>query len=87
MPVKGYQGKIIRIKNPGGRLFSEALFVLREDAPHTDSGDMLTEANRILRENSLPPQKTALLFRPLPFLFGFIAASALWLTVLLTAFG
>ena len=86
MPVKGYQGKIIRIKNPGGRLFSEALFVLREDAPHTDGGDMLTEANRILRENTLPPPKAALFLRPLPFVLGFFAASLMWLGVLIAVF-
>ncbi len=86
MPVKGYQGKIIRIKNPGGRLFSEALFVLREDAPPAGGGDMLTEANRILKENTLPPPKASLSCRALPFLFGFFAASFVWGVLLLALF-
>ena len=83
MPLKGCQGKIIRLKNPGGRLFEEALFVLREDARPAPEGDMLAEANRILEENRLSSRGRAALPRLLPFLLGFGGASLLWLVLLL----
>ncbi|MBQ8174433.1 MAG: hypothetical protein IJ009_03425 [Clostridia bacterium] len=88
MLVKGCQGKVIRVKSAGSRLFDEAFFVLRGDAADAGEGDMLAEANRILEENMLPPRRRAsspsarLLF----FALGFAAASVAWLLLLLVLF-
>ncbi|MBQ8858652.1 MAG: hypothetical protein IJ012_02560 [Clostridia bacterium] len=54
MLLKGSQKKIVRLQSAGSRLFDEAFFVLRDDAAPPATGDMLTEANRILEESMLP---------------------------------
>lgn len=53
---KGCQRKMIMIKNPGGDLFDEAYFILKEKAVKKQSlndHDMIAEANRIVGENML----------------------------------
>ena len=51
--MRGYQKKVIYLKNTGSRDFEEAYFVVKRDAdggtasPHL----MIEEANRIVREN------------------------------------
>ena len=78
MPLKGCQGKIIRLKNPGGRLFEEALFVLREDARPAPEGDMLAEANRILDESMLLPHpRRRRIRRVSAFLLGLMVGAVL----------
>ena len=51
--MRGYQKRVIYLKNTGSRHFEEAYFILRErDDRCTLSGaDMIDEANRIIREN------------------------------------
>lgn len=87
MLVKGCAGKIIRLRSAGNRLFDEAFFVLREDAPDASEGDMLAEANRILEENMLPPRRASRVRPPLLYtLLGAAGASLLWLLVFLLLF-
>ena len=57
MLLKGSQKKIVRLQSAGSRLFDEAFFVLRDDAAPPATGDMLTEANRILEESILPRRR------------------------------
>ena len=51
--MRGYQKKVIFVKNTGSRHFEEAYFVMRPDCE--ESGDlsetMIEEANRIINEN------------------------------------
>ena len=50
--VKGYQKKVVFLKNTGSEFFDEAYFVVC-DAEHTQSdADMISEANRIIDEAS-----------------------------------
>ncbi len=51
--MRGYQKRVIYLKNTGSRHFEEAYFILREDADKkTPSGtEMIEEANRIIKEN------------------------------------
>ena len=51
--MRGYQKKVIYVKNTGSRHFEEAYFVMRPDCD-TDvpsSESMVREANRIIKEN------------------------------------
>ena len=51
--MRGYQKKVIYVKNTGSRHFEEAYFVMRPDSD-TDvpsSESMVREANRIIKEN------------------------------------
>ncbi len=48
--VKGYQKKVVFLKNTGSEFFDEAYFVVC-DSPSTHSeGDIISEANRIIDE-------------------------------------
>ena len=52
--MKGYQRKVIHIKNTGSYLFDEAYFVLSRDGEdlQLDEDDMVAEANRIINDKS-----------------------------------
>ena len=51
--MRGYQKKVIYLKNTGSRHFEEAYFVLRGDADNNNptGAEMIDEANRIIKEN------------------------------------
>ena len=51
--MRGYQKRVIYMKNPGSAVFEEAYFVLR-DGEETAGGtfDIIEEANRIIKENT-----------------------------------
>ena len=51
--MRGYQKKVIYLKNTGSRNFEEAYFVLRSDidSPKISEGEMIREANTIIDEN------------------------------------
>ena len=73
--IRGVQKKMIVLKTTGSRYFDEAHFFLRREAEPREnlSGDMLLEANRILRgclfDAEEEPKKGGI--RPLwVFLFG-----------------
>ncbi len=51
--VRGYQRKIVFLKNTGSKMFEHAYFVLSESAEYEriSDEDMIAEANRIIEEN------------------------------------
>ena len=51
--VRGYQKKVIFLKNTGSHLFDEAYFVVSREgeAAHVEQSDMIYEANRIIKES------------------------------------
>ena len=63
--MKGYQRKVIHIKNTGSYLFDEAYFVLSRDGEDLKLGedDMVTEANRIINDKNYARLKNGILFR------------------------
>lgn len=47
--MRGYQKKVVYVRNPESRIFDEAYFVLREGSdPCVSSRDMVEEATRII---------------------------------------
>jgi hypothetical protein len=52
--MRGYQRKIIHLKNTGSYLFDEAYFVLSRDGEdlHIGEDDMVKEASRIIDEKN-----------------------------------
>lgn len=51
--MRGYQRKVIYLKNTGSAIFDEAYFVVNERADGVKgSADMVSEANRIIEENT-----------------------------------
>ncbi len=63
--MRGYQRKVIHIKNTGSYLFDEAYFVLSRDgeALHIGEDDMVTEANRIINDERYRRLKSSPLTR------------------------
>ena len=51
--MRGYQRRVVFLKNTGSALFDEACFVMRSDemAEGKTDEDMITEADRIICEN------------------------------------
>lgn len=51
--MRGYQKKVIYLKDTGSHLFDEAYFVVsrRGEEAHIEQTDMIYEANRIIRES------------------------------------
>ena len=54
--IKGAQKQMIVVRTGNSRYFDEAYFVLRREvrAPKHAKGELLAEADRILRESTLP---------------------------------
>ncbi len=51
--MRGYQKRVIYMKNPGSAVFEEAYFVIKENGrSEGDSPDIMDEANRIIEENT-----------------------------------
>ena len=86
--MRGYQKKVIYMKNTGSSVFEEAYFVLSPDAEknNTQKGDMITEANRIIEENfgrgGIRFVKKHILYVA-AFLLGVLLAAALFLIFVL----
>ena len=53
--MKGYQKKVIYMKNTGSKHFEEAYFVLKSDIEKSrvSSNEMIDEANRIIDHNAV----------------------------------
>ncbi len=70
--MKGYQKRVIYLKNTGSQIFDEALFFVKSegDVKNTDYNDMVTEANRIIDESLGNADKRG---RGRSRVFGFIA--------------
>lgn len=50
--MRGYQKRVIYLKNTGSRNFEEAYFIVRQDACDVASSAlMIDEANKIIEEN------------------------------------
>lgn len=84
--MKGYQKKVIFLKNTGSHLFDEAYFVVSRQGEEAAIGqsDMVVEANRIIRESmgidtqSARKREKTWSFFP-PFFLGVLASSAVTL--------
>ena len=51
--VRGYQRRVVHLKNTGSESFEEAFFLVRESESHTLSErELLREANRIVEEST-----------------------------------
>jgi hypothetical protein len=51
--LRGYQKRVIYLKNTGSDIFKEAYFVLEDDknSQNENKGKLVDEANRIINEN------------------------------------
>lgn len=67
--VKGISRQVIVVHAPDPKLFEQAIFILRENAPGITDEALLKEAERIVREPDLGGRRRHL------YLYGFFWAS------------
>lgn len=87
--LKGYQKRLIMMPTRESALFESAYFILRTDSkPKSPTkNEMLSEATRILEENTLMPSKKSFSRRHLlvallvGMLVGALAVGIVWLAV------
>ena len=60
--VKGISRQVIVVKSPDEKLFEQAIFILREDAPEVTEAALLKEAERIIHVPVIKPQWQAALW-------------------------
>ena len=91
--MRGYQKKVIFLKNTGSHLFDEAYFVVSRQGEEAEIGqsNMILEANRIIRESIGEDEHRGRRDRSkiknflLPFFLGALISTALSL-ILYTVF-
>jgi len=86
--MRGYQKRVIYIKNTGSEMFEEAYFVVKSDTPPRQNTHecLVDEANRIIAENFENKKRKTFLYIKraiLPFIFG--AALSVILCVIINA--
>ena len=88
--LRGYQRKLIMIRTNDSSVFESAFFILRgANCENENSVEMVSEANRILRESDTGKKKKSFRVRHLFFCFGIgflLGASVLGLVWLGVAF-
>jgi hypothetical protein len=64
--VKGLSRRVVVVKFPDAKVFEQAIFILREDAPHTgvSAGDVLQEAIQVADNYLTPRRRRAMPFAP-----------------------
>lgn len=80
--MRGYQKKVIYVKNTGSRHFEEAYFVMRGDSPDRECSHekMVEEANRIIKEN-FGARKRGFLYSKRWHILAFFSGSAITLAL------
>ncbi len=80
--MKGYQKKVIYMKNTGSRHFEEAYFVLRSDTErkNVSCNEMVEEANKIIAEN-FDQGKGGFLYTGRWYILAFLVGCALTFAV------
>lgn len=80
--VKGYKRNAVLMKNTGSDMFEAAYFILKDDCNESEN-DIVSEANRILEENTHPGRKKIVSFLPLAlsFLLG-VGLCALFMLII-----
>ena len=78
--MRGYQKRVIYMKNPGSSFFEEAYFVIKDGNENSvSSPDIIEEANRIIKENIKEKREikraSSLFAFGMPFLLGSVIAT------------
>lgn len=87
--VRGYQKRVIHLKNTGSALFDEAYFIVKEKEEKAfRNQDMISEANRIIKENMTGKSERGKMIRflkknSLPFLAGAVFCALVFIPILI----
>ena len=82
--MRGYQRRVIFLKNTGSALFEEAYFVMRSEemAEGKSEADMVSEATRIIEENFGKRKKRRKIPWLLTLLFSFLGGALLTFVII-----
>ena len=80
--MRGYQKKVIYLKNMGSKNFEEAYFVLRSDAKDGEKASvkMIEEANKIIDEN-FSVKKRGFLYSKRWYILSFLLGLSVMLVI------
>ena len=83
--MRGYQRRVIFLKNTGSALFEEAYFVMRSEemTEGKSEADMVSEAGRIIEENFGKRKRRIKIPKPLSLIISFVCGAVLTLTIAL----
>ena len=83
--MRGYQRRVIFLKNTGSALFEEAYFLMRSEemTEGKSEADMVSEAARIIEENFGKRKKRRNTYRLLTLFLSFISGAILTLIIAL----
>ena len=83
--MRGYQRRVIFLKNTGSALFDEAYFVMRSEemTEGKTEADMVSEAARIIEENFGKNKKRKKIPKLLTIVISFISGAILTLIIAL----
>ena len=86
--MRGYQRRVIFLKNTGSALFEEAYFVMRSEemAEGKSEADMVSEATRIIEENFGKRKRRRKIPTLLTLLFSFLGGALLTFIIALISF-
>ena len=56
--LRGAEKRMIVVRTRGSRMFEEAYFILKPEKANLSQTRMITEANRIIEENTLQKKRT-----------------------------
>ena len=86
--MRGYQRRVIFLKNTGSALFEEAYFVMRSEemAEGKSEADMVSEATRIIEENFGKRKNRRKIPTLLTLLFSFLGGALLTFIIALISF-
>lgn len=73
--VKGVSRQVIVVKSPDGKMFEQAIFILREDAEGVTDAQLLKEAQKAAAQ----AKRSALSFGPLWACGGAVCTAIVWL--------
>jgi hypothetical protein len=86
--MRGYQRRVIFLKNTGSALFEEAYFVMRSEemAVGKSEADMVSEATRIIEENFGKRKSRRKIPTLLTLIFSFLGGALLTFIIALISF-
>jgi hypothetical protein len=87
--LRGYQKRVVILKDTGSKIFEEAQFVLKEDFSNASDFDIVSEATRLVNDTSIKikkptlPKNTSKILRfSLGVLLGVLLSVVLYLTII-----
>lgn len=77
--VKGISRQVIVVQSPDRKLFEQAIFILKEDAPDVTDEQLLQEAQKAIRGSGWEQKQRLSLYGPVWACGGAVLTGLVWL--------